>query len=233
MSGFHDFLTLFFNHRKIAFRPREAPQDRPTERDVAVLAEAFETSLLSMAGPPVEFDAQVAIAGAEFVRQASWALVNRDDRLADLRKRVMMPGSPTTPAHHLSADLMLRHAPQLMKRAQGLDATDPLVELCGEVMRRWPLSGVMSDLEVGPEAPLDFSSHPGLLLLYAERLAANDRPAWRPDQSSKAWEYYELVLQDRLRGEATVRSSWRDFSESPGSQMAVRESEADFTKERS
>jgi hypothetical protein len=35
------------------------------------------------------------------------------------------------------------------------------------------------------------------LLLYAERLAQYDRPSWRPERSSPAWEYYEWVLQQQ------------------------------------
>jgi hypothetical protein len=197
MAAFHDFLVQLLERGRIAFRSAQAPHDRPTERDIAVLAEAFETLALSVAGPRIEFDPRVACAAAELVRQSSWALINHGDRLADLKRRLGMPGSPVTPSHHLSADLMLRYVPQILKRARGLDAFDPLVGLLARVLRRWPLSGASSDVEDGPLAPLDFGDHPGLLLLYAERLMAHDRPSWRPDRSSPAWEYYELVLQER------------------------------------
>jgi hypothetical protein len=55
----------------------------------------------------------------------------------------------------------------------------------------------LSDIEDGPLVATDFAGHRGLLLLYAERLSANDRPSWRPDPSSPAFDYYELVLADR------------------------------------
>jgi hypothetical protein len=197
MAAFHEFITLLLDQGKIAFQSSKVPHDRPTEQDEAVLAEAFETFARSVAGPRIGCDGRVACAAAEFVRQSSWALVNRDDRLSALKKHVAMPGSPASPSHHLSADLMLRYVPQILKRARGLDVSDPLVGLLGEVLRRWPLSGVLSDLEEKPLIPLDFGQHPGLLLLYAERLAAHDRPAWRPDQSSPAWDYYGLVLQEQ------------------------------------
>jgi hypothetical protein len=197
MAAFPDFLAQLLEHGTITFRSPKAPNDRPSVRDVAVLAEAFESVALSVAGPPIAFDGRLACAAADLVRQSSWALVNRDDRLADLKKRLVMPGRPTTPPHHLSADLMLRYLPQIVKRARGLDGSDPLVGLLAQVLRRWPLSGVLSDLDEGPLAPLDLGGHPGLLMLYAERLVANDRPAWRPDRSSPAWECYELVLQEQ------------------------------------
>ena len=197
MAEFHDFLTQLLGQGRIAFRSAKAPDDRPTAPDLALLAESFATLALTVAGPPIEFDGRVACAAAELVRQASWALINHEDRLADLKRRLVMPGSPATPAQHLSADLLLRYLPQILKRARGLDASDPLVGLLAQVLRRWPLSGILSDVEEGPLVPLDFAGHRGLQLLYAERLAAHDRPAWRPDRSSPAWDPYELVLQER------------------------------------
>jgi len=142
-------------------------------------------------------DAVIAIEAAEVVRQACWALVDREERAEELRRRFRMPQSPTTPAHHLSADLLLRYLPQVLKRARGLDPTDPLVEILGEILRRWPLSGALSDVEEGPLNPVDFGGHPGLLLMYAERVAAHDRPSWRPAPPGAAYDYYELVSGSR------------------------------------
>jgi len=199
MTAFHEFLTQLLDHGKIVFRSAPAPQDRPSSRAVAVLASAFETHGRSVAGPRIAFDAGVACAAAELVRRSSWATVNHDDRVAELEKRLRMPGSPVTPSQHLSADLTLRYVPQILRRARGLDPSDPLVGLLANVLRHWPLSGVLLDVEEGPLAPLDFGGHPGLLMLYAERLCRNDRPAWRPSQPGPAWDYYELVLQEHGR----------------------------------
>ena len=197
MAAFQEFVTRLLDEGKVVFRSAQTPQDRPTERDVATLADAFGTYSLSVAGPPIAFDARTACEAAEVVRQASWALVNREERVADLKRRLRMSAAPTTPAQHLSADLLLRYLPQLLKRARGLDPTDPLIAILGDLLRRWPLSGVLSDVEEGPLVAIDFGGHPGLLLLYAERLAAHDRPAWRPLRSSPAYDYYELVLGER------------------------------------
>ena len=43
MAEFQDFLTQLLDHGQIVFRSAKAPRDGPTERDVAVLAEAFDT----------------------------------------------------------------------------------------------------------------------------------------------------------------------------------------------
>jgi hypothetical protein len=68
-----------------------------------------------------------------------------------------------------------------------------VVEILGDLLRRWPLSGALSDVDGAPIGPTDFDGHPGLLLLYAERLDGHDRPAWRPGPSSPAYDYWELV----------------------------------------
>ena len=181
MPAFQEFLTQLLDQGKIVFRSARVPWDQPTERDLALLAEAFEAHALSVAGPRIALDPVTACEAAELVRQSSWALVNRDERLGDLKRRIRMSGPPRTPSQHLSADLLLRYVPQILKRVRAMDPTDPLSGLLGHVLRFWPLSGVLSDLDEGPLVPLAFGEHPGLLLLYAERLAAHDRPAWRPE----------------------------------------------------
>ena len=71
---------------------------------------------------------------------------------------------------------------------------DKLTALLEEVLRRWPLSGVLADIDEAPLTPLTFGGHPGLLMLYAERLAQHEKPAWIP--SGAAMEYVELVYAD-------------------------------------
>jgi MoxR-vWA-beta-propeller ternary system protein len=207
MTLFHEFLTGLLDEGRIVFRSARAPHDRPAAQDVAILERAYESYRLAVAGPGIPFDPAVAYSAAELIRQASWALVNHGDRVSDLKKCLTMPIEPTTPAHHLSADLMLRYLPQIHRRARGLDPCDPLIDLLEGLLRRWPLSGVLSDVAQPPLAPLAFGEHPGLMLLYAERLAANDRPAWRPVRPGTTWDYYELVIEEQDREKAKSRET--------------------------
>ncbi len=200
MTSFHEFLTQLFSEGRVVFRSAKGPEDRPLPADITLLEKAYESHRLSVAGTMIPFDPAVGFSAAELIRQSSWALVNHDDRISDLKKRLTMPIAPVTPAHHLSADLTLRYLPQIFNRARVLDPNDPLVDLLKGLLRRWPLSGVLSDVAEAPVSSLEFGGHPGLLLLYAERLAANDREAWRPVQPSLGWEYYELVMDERGRG---------------------------------
>ena len=77
MTPFAEFLTRLFDTGEIVFRA--PPRDRPSAQAVAILAEAFQAHALNVAGPPIAFDPAAATAAAEFLRQASWALVNRDE----------------------------------------------------------------------------------------------------------------------------------------------------------
>jgi hypothetical protein len=203
MTSFHEFLSQLLYEGRVVFRTTRAPHDRPRPQDIALLEKAYLAHRLSVAGPDIPFDPAVAFSAAELIRQSSWALVNHGDRISHLKKCVTMPIAPVTPAHHLSADLTLRYLPQIFNRARVLDPCDPFIDLLTELLRRWPLSGALADVAQGPLASLDFGGHPGLLLLYAERLAANDRQAWRPVPGGPGWDYFELVIEDRARGKAS------------------------------
>jgi hypothetical protein len=196
-APFHVFLNELLKEGKIVFRSARAPRDPISPPAVTLLAEAFRIHSAAVAGPPIAFDSETASASAECLRQSSWALVNHDERIADLRKRLNMPISPRTPSQHLSADLTFRYLPQVLRRARGLNPDDPLVECVANLLRRWPLSGVLSDVVEGPIERIELGSHPGLLLLYAERLTRNDRSSWRPERSTLAWEYYQLARGER------------------------------------
>ncbi len=193
MAAFGEFVTRLLNEGRIVFDAARPPADSPTDRDVAALADAFAAHALTVAGPPIAFDPRAACQAAELVRQASWALVDHREPPELLRRRLRFTPDATNPAQHLSADLLLRYLPQVLIRARALDPTDPLIAILADVLRRWPLSGVLSDVEEPPVISLDLNKHPGLLLLYAERLAANDRDGWRPEPASLADEYRQFV----------------------------------------
>ncbi len=80
---------------------------------------------------------------------------------------------PAGPAACYSADLFLRHLPDLVRLARGLAADEPLVARLMAVARQWPLSSV--GLPVPADAALDvrsFAGHPALLQLYVDRVLA-------------------------------------------------------------
>jgi hypothetical protein len=166
--------------------PAEAAPDA-----VALLAEAYGVHALAVAGPPIPFDADTAIAAARVLYRAAWYFLNPNEPVD--AGGLAMSGEPRTPSQHLSADLMLRYLPVLHRRVRALRPGDELAGILAKLLRRWPLSGVLGDIEDGPIVAPDFAGHAGLRLLYAERLAAHEKAGWFP--SGPALEAVELVWQ--------------------------------------
>jgi len=161
---------------------------------VNVLERAFHEYCLTLAGPPLAFDAATAVVAARFVAWSAWYLVSRGEPDTEVERHLVLP-EPATPGQHLSADLVLRYVPQIHRRAARANPADTLTRRLDETLRRWPLSGVLADLTDGPLTALDFGGHHGILLLYAERLADHFKPSWVPPPPARA--YVELVWQER------------------------------------
>jgi hypothetical protein len=196
MSPFATFLDRAFTHGEAVLTgPLPSPAG---DRDaLAILAGAYESFALSIAGPPVPFDPPAAVAAAGLLANACWFLLDRSAPPETVAREVALPNKPHSAAQHLSADLTLRLLPAVLRRARAVAADDPLAVALTGVLRAWPLSGVLADLDAGPDEPPDFDGHPGLRLLYAERLAGRDRPAWRP--APAVANYLELVTAEARR----------------------------------
>jgi hypothetical protein len=193
MRSFERFLAGLLGEGRVVYEPELDPAEADSAAAVRVIRRAFEIQRLEVAGAAIELDVEVALAAGELVRRACWALVHRGEPPEELLERLTMrrPSRPSSPSHHLSADLTFRFLPGLHRQARAVDPADPMAVELGRLMRTWPLSGVLSDLDDGPDAPPDLGGHPGLMLLYAERLALRPRDAWRP--SVRAAERVELV----------------------------------------
>jgi hypothetical protein len=196
MASLADFLDRLLADGSAVLRSRPAPGGKDRQRAVERLAAAYADHRLDVAGPALPFDAPAALAAAEGVWLACWFLLQRREPEEEVAKSLTLPPAPATAAEHLSADLVLRFLPPLLRRARGLDAGDVLTAWLTRVLRQAPLSGVLADVEEGPLGPVELGGHAGLLLLYAERLAENVRPAWVPAEGP-ARPYVELVFAER------------------------------------
>ncbi|WP_020465537.1 hypothetical protein [Singulisphaera acidiphila] len=193
MNWLEELLPPLLYEGRLVFR--QSPRmDASSPAAKQLLQVAFDAYRLDIAGPPIEFDAGTAIEASSLVIRASWALVNHDSSSAEIKRWVAMSHRPTTPSHHLTADLLFRFLPQLRKRALAKHEPDPLAERLATLLRHWPLSGVLADLDTGPDSPPDLCGHSGLMQLYAERWAKYQNPNWRPDESLN--EYVDLVRND-------------------------------------
>jgi hypothetical protein len=193
MTSFLDFLQPLFREGVVVLRQR--PHLGGERRQVlALLERTFADYRVEVAGPLLDFHPDTALAASELLAAACWFLVNHADPDTEVANSLTMPTPPATPAQHLSADLLFRYLPQVHRRARALAPDDRLAVSLAALLRRWPLSGVLSDVAEEPVTPLDFGGHHGLLLLYAERLARNEKPSWVP--GARGFEYVELVFAE-------------------------------------
>jgi len=177
MAAFTQWLTgvLTEGHSTQTAAPRLTAAERPAVEPL--LRDAFGTLQREVAGPPIPFDLGLALRGAELLAEVCWHLTALPPESplppADL-------GEPRTATDHLTGDLVLRFLVSVRRRASLRGPTDPLAAWCEKILRAWPLSGVSMNCRARPTTPLTFDAHPGLRMLYAERLAAHPEPAWVP-----------------------------------------------------
>jgi hypothetical protein len=193
MANLGEFTRVLLDEGRIVLKGRPLPSEEERPAAARRLGVEFAIHRLDVAGPSIAFDAPSALVAAELVRQVSWFLVNRSEPSEMMERWLVPPKKPKTASEHLSADLMFRFLPQLHRRARSIAPGDRLASFLVEVLRAWPLSGVLSDVEEGPDGSVDLGGHPGLWMLYAERLARNEKRGWVP--KGPARESVELVFQ--------------------------------------
>ncbi|HEY1191974.1 MAG TPA: hypothetical protein VGE74_30370, partial [Gemmata sp.] len=160
--------------------PRLAPAEYPAVTDR--LRAAFDVHALDVPGTPLDFDPDAALRAATALARACWALVSAEGH------EPLALGAPATPAANLSADVTLQFLPAAYRRARGRAPNGPLATEIERVLRAWPLSGVLADLDGAPGTEPDFGGHRGLQRLYAERLALTGRAGWVPrTEPARAW----------------------------------------------
>lgn len=162
---------------------------------VHLLESAHAEHRLDVAGPLLDFEPESALGAAEFVSNACWFLVaNAAPDVVE--KGLVWPRNPGSAEEHLSADICLRFLATVYRRARIRPPEDALHRAVVDVLCRWPLSGAATEVAAPPLGDLEFHHHFGLQLLYAERLAANRRPAWVP-AAGRTREAVELVLHQQ------------------------------------
>jgi hypothetical protein len=171
------------------------PEFRPSDRAAVetILRRNFDVLSLDLAGPPIPFHAESALAAAKVLAAACWRVAGDDDQPS-----LTIIHEPRTPSDHLSADVTLRFLPTVYRRAKARGVDHPVVRELDLLLRRWPFSGVLIDFEGSPTGELDFFGHVGLQQRYAERLLTFGRAGWVPP-TGRAREWAELIFGERGR----------------------------------
>ena len=172
------------------------PSLQPNERRQAerLVREAFAANALDLAGPTIPFDAGIAVAAAELLAAACWAVVAEEGPFESLPALEASRGSIAS--RHYSADVTLRFLPAVHSRAKYHDPESEFTLALERILRDWPLSGVLAGLDGAPTGALDFGGHIGLQMLYAERFVEAGQAGWLPaDESARMW--IDYIAQER------------------------------------
>ncbi|WP_435019037.1 hypothetical protein TA3x_001031 [Tundrisphaera sp. TA3] len=180
MGSLDDFLRGLLDDGRAVLREPPGTDAEDLARASDRLVGAFAIHALDVAGPPIPFEPGTAVAIAAWFHRACWFLADRSAPAEDMERALALGLAPRTAGDHLSADVVLRLAPPLLRRALARDPGDRLAAVLMRTLIRWPLSGVLAGLDDGPGDPGDLGGHPGLGLLYAERFALRPREAWLP-----------------------------------------------------
>jgi hypothetical protein len=162
-----------------------------TDEDLATLKSALAIETLHLPGPRLHGSLPTLVHAVQVMYRLAWRFFNHDPVGPADDPTLRMPAPPQTPEEHAGGDVAFRFLPGLYKRAMSRDAAGPLALAMKNLLRQWPLSGVLADVTEAPEMPIDFAGHVGLGYLFAQRLAVNERSCWLP--SGPARDCVEVV----------------------------------------
>lgn len=170
---------------------RKPPALDPLQRSLCadVLRDEYAKQSLGWAGEAPTFAPDIAVEVAQAFLWACWFATGQADD-SDVVRHVRVNGRASSAGEHLSADLTLRFAPQLVTRVRAGEPKGALMTALEVLLARFPFSGVLADVRREPMT-LDFDGHDGLALMYAERWDVHKRDDWRPQ--NRALEYHEWM----------------------------------------
>ena len=156
--------------RDLAACVREAGNGSSEMQRVLRLLEGWHgDAVLDLPGPALAFHPAAALQGAILLFRSACLVSFREigeTAIHELLPRASIPDE-SNPAAHFSADLCLRHWPDLYRMARACSDDDPLVKLMHEMAAGFPLSSLGMNLPVAEDSPV--LRHAGLRQLFAER----------------------------------------------------------------
>jgi hypothetical protein len=147
-------------------------------------AEAFaawhaleEAARADLPGNPPSCNEAAGLWAAERLYFICQAIVIRDLDAQEVRPRILEPcPSPRNPSADYSADICLRHLPDVARLARQLAASDPVNDLIQEFAATWPLSAAgVPQIEFTKIET--FWPHPTLRRVFVDRVLAHQATA--------------------------------------------------------
>lgn len=189
-----DFATALFASGQAAVQ-RDADLMAHEDEAARQLAAVFATVVEDLPGADAAalvFSREAALPAMRFVYRLCLTLADRAMTDAQVRAVcTVMPMQPVTADELLSADLALRHLPEIHRMARSLSDSDPLIQELELVARRFPLSSVGIALKEPPDLALVQRSD-SLWRLYLDRVLE------RQDVSRLASPAVRVAVRDAL-----------------------------------
>lgn len=139
------------------------------QRILRLLERWHGDAVLDLPGPVLAFHPAAALQGSIILFRAACLVSFRE--IGETGIHELLPRDPlpegSNPAAHFSADLCLRHWPDLYRMARARSEDDPLVKLMHELAAGFPLSSLGMNLPVALDSPV--LRHSGLRQFFAER----------------------------------------------------------------
>jgi hypothetical protein len=166
--------------RQGRLRIGEQPTWRLSDEGLDELKSALRDQSLALAGPPIVGSLDALIPAIQVTYRFARRALHPEMSPVGSDASLKMPHPPRSAAEHLGADLPFRFLPGLYQRLVTRDPGDELAAALKNLLREWPLSGILADISEPPTSPLNFEGHLGVRFLYAERLVDRERPGWLP-----------------------------------------------------
>ncbi|MBI1840736.1 MAG: hypothetical protein HYR88_07795 [Verrucomicrobia bacterium] len=167
-GGLTEFLRRLFDEGKGQVRSGPPPVIDASSR--ALLAEAEAIAREELIGQPPRYRPLVAEWAASLLYSACQFVVCREAPADEIVRLLKSPCPEShSPETDWSADLVLRHLPDVFRQARHLSPSDPLVRELAVLGADWPLSSVGMPLEIAPDVA-SFASHRCLWQLYVDRV---------------------------------------------------------------
>ena len=164
------FLQQLFTDGNIVISGKtEPPAPADIEASQQLLQSIYREEILNIPAPAPAFDAGAALWAAQYLYTALQLIAIREiatEKLADLLPAFT---KEKTAAIIFSADLVLRHLPQVLHLAKGLAPADAVVNLLLQTAQQWPFSSVGVQMEEAPDESL-ILQHSSLRTAYADRI---------------------------------------------------------------
>lgn len=167
-----DFLAHLFVTGDVEVAPDLQPfTEEDLQQATAVLQDRYAHDALELPGKAPEFAADAALWAAQCIYRATQLVLLR--ALGEEQISLLLADFPQkkTPQAVYSADLTLRHLPDLYNLAKGLSPEDVLVHRLRQLAETWPFSSVGMKTDKLPDETI-LLRHPALMQAYLDRIIA-------------------------------------------------------------